>query len=254
MSFIASSQLWGEENVARLCQIIMDANDGMAQQVMENRTDLLDLRSKEELEEIDDIGLSLLFLSVYYDRPDIIRYLHKRGLDFSKPCDPMSFGTPMFYAVNLGKSEVVETLNSLGYSVNAPCETLMELKPSYYASRTGDLITQKKISLLQDREEAAMELLRLYIRRRRARKTFLRARLSAIRLQKVARGRQARELVRMIRSGEIVLGHSSVEETEDSSEVEETEEDSYDGTGTHSGTPMGSGTANSSAVFPPQQE
>jgi hypothetical protein len=56
----------------------------------------------KELERTDDLGLSLPYLAVFYDRPDMLRYLRKRGFNLKKPCDPMGFGTPMFYAVYLG--------------------------------------------------------------------------------------------------------------------------------------------------------
>jgi hypothetical protein len=71
----ASSTSWGSEAGARLCKLLVDANTGIAQQIIENRTDLLDLLTLEQLEESDDIGLNAVFLAVYYDRPEILRYL-----------------------------------------------------------------------------------------------------------------------------------------------------------------------------------
>ena len=88
----ASSSSWGDESVARLCSIIVDSNNGMAQQIMENRHDLLDIYSLDELKETDDLGLTLPFLAVYYDRPDMLKYLHQRGFDLSTTCDAMKFG------------------------------------------------------------------------------------------------------------------------------------------------------------------
>jgi hypothetical protein len=92
MSFIGSSDLWGGESTARLCQIIVEANDGMAQQVAENRTDLLDLLLKKDLEKVDDIGLSLPYLAVHYDRPEMLLYLHGRGLDQCSTCATPTWG------------------------------------------------------------------------------------------------------------------------------------------------------------------
>ena len=97
----ASSQTWEDEACAQLCRLIIDSNNGSMQQVIENRTDVLDLLTLQELSApVDDLGLTLPFLAIYFDMPDILRYLHKRGVDLQKYCDPMEFGTPMFYAVS----------------------------------------------------------------------------------------------------------------------------------------------------------
>lgn len=127
-----------DESGARLCEVIMQSNTGAAQQVVENRTDLLDLMTLDELNnEKDDLGLTLPYLAVYYDRPDVVQYLHNRGMNFSLPCDPMNFGTPMFYAVNLKRLNVMEMLGSFGYSTNNKCDTL-ELRPLDHAIRLDD--------------------------------------------------------------------------------------------------------------------
>ena len=57
--------------------------------ITENKTDLLDLATVEELQLPDiDSGLSAVFMAIYYDRPDVVKYLHRRGVDLSKSCDP----------------------------------------------------------------------------------------------------------------------------------------------------------------------
>lgn len=96
----ASSSSWGESATARLCKIIVDSNKAFLQEVMDNKTGLLDISELEELNETDDLGISLPFLAVHYDRPDILCYLLKRGVDLSAPCDPMAHGNVMFYAGN----------------------------------------------------------------------------------------------------------------------------------------------------------
>ena len=60
----ASSKSWGDEAAARLCKVILESNHAVAQQVVENKTDLLDLLSFEELIEVDDIGLNVVFFAV----------------------------------------------------------------------------------------------------------------------------------------------------------------------------------------------
>lgn len=201
MSFIGSSERWGDQATARLCQLILQANDGMAQQIAENRTELLDLYSLEELKRTDDLGLSLPFLAVYYDQPDALRYLHKRGMDLSKPCDPMGFGTPYFYAINLGKSRLLDTLNSLLYSYSLPCETLFNLTPIYYAARKDDMFLLDTLNGIINMERKAFDLIyKNYLRAKhfnRYRKIY-RANLL---IQRVGRGYMGRRKVKYIRSG-----------------------------------------------------
>lgn len=210
MSFIASSELWGEEATARLCQIIVKANDGMAQQVIENRTDLLELLSVAELQRVDDMGLTLPYLAVHYDRPEILKYLHKRGIDLSKPCDPMEFGNAMFYAVNLRKLNVLYMLNSLGYSVNRPCDEFIKETPAFHAARIGDVDIQEAIALIQEKERKAVQLVQKNLRRHRYQKSYRAMKAAAIRIQKVFRGSQDRHMVKLVRSGHLVLEESTV--------------------------------------------
>lgn len=214
MSFVGSSELWGESSTARLCQILLDANDGMAQQVIENRTDLLDLLTLKDLEKVDDCGLSLPYLAVHYDRPDMIRYLHKRGLNLSKPCDPMEYGTPMFYAVSMGKIHIVEALDSIGVSVAHPCDSYLKLPPSFYAARIGDSSVAKKIDRLMEQEIAAGELFLKNFAKRKARRRFLHIRSAAITMQRYIRGHLDRVTVRLVRAGAITLDGQSMHSSE----------------------------------------
>lgn len=185
----------------------------MAQQISENRTDLLDLLTLKDLERVDDCGLSLPYLAVHYDRPDMIRYLHKRGVDLSKTCDPMDFGTPMFYAVNMGRIHIVETLDSLGVSVNNVCDSYLKLTPSYYASRIGDPSVGVRIENLMTKELNACLLFRKNFEKQKARKRFLKMRRAAIIIQKCARGLSARIMVKLYRAGAISLDSMSVGST-----------------------------------------
>jgi hypothetical protein len=188
MSFVGSSDRWGDESCARLCEIIMDANDGMTQQIIENRTDLLDLKTKEELDVMDEFGLTLPFLAVYYDRPDMIRYLAKRGLDMTKTCDTMGFGNPMFYAVNLGKLEVIDALHSIGCSVTRDCDTFLNFKPEYYASRIDNQEIKDKINYIKSSEVRAANLFKRNYLRYRWRKIYTQKLSALICIQRHVRG------------------------------------------------------------------
>jgi hypothetical protein len=133
----ASSKSWGIESGARLCEIIVSANTAIEQDIKLNRTDLFDLLTVEQLNEPDDLGLTLPFLAVYHDRPDMLRYLNLRGVDLNKYCDPMGFGTPMYYAVTLGRVDLIKVLNNLGNRADAPCDLFNQL-PLLHAKRIND--------------------------------------------------------------------------------------------------------------------
>jgi hypothetical protein len=120
----ASSQKWsGNQACARLCKIALESNKGILQCIIEGHTELLDMLTNEELEEIDpDSGLNAPYLAIYYDRPKIVKYLHERGLDMSKFCDGMDFGTCIFYAVSYLRYEILELLEQLEYDIIGPCD------------------------------------------------------------------------------------------------------------------------------------
>ena len=96
----AASSTWGDKATSRLCSIIVDSNSAYQQQVTENRTDLLDTLGNEDLLITDDLGIGLIYLCINYDRLDMLKYLHGRGIDLALPCDPMGYGNAMFYAGN----------------------------------------------------------------------------------------------------------------------------------------------------------
>lgn len=193
----ASSQSWGDSSCARLCGIIVESNTGIAQQVLENRTDLLDLYSKAELLQPDDLGISITFLAVYFDQPDILNYLKKRGVDLSAPCDPMSFGNPMFYALRLGKHRLIRVLDLLGCSVNNPCNDLKE-KPVDIARRLNDQIAQDEIVMAQTKEIRAATLFRKNFLKLKYRKDYEFTLRMVLRLQKVIRGMLGRRRIRLM--------------------------------------------------------
>lgn len=78
---------------------------------------------------------------IFFSRQYIVLY---SGVDLSKPCDPASYGNPMFYAVSMKKYRVVEMLDRIGYSVADPCNSFDEV-PMVHAKRLGDPIMIKVI-------------------------------------------------------------------------------------------------------------
>ena len=61
-----NASTWMEQGPAKLCDMIMKSNNGLTQQIMDNKTELMDILSKDELEKpVDDLGLTLPFLCVW---------------------------------------------------------------------------------------------------------------------------------------------------------------------------------------------
>lgn len=196
----ASSESWGREACARLCQIVLEANTGVAQQIQESRTDLLDILTKEQLSEpCDDLGLTLPFLAVYYDRPEMLEYLHKRGVDLTAPCDPMLYGTPMFYAISLEKTRLIEQLDGYGCDLNKPCDAMSEL-PIAHAQRVDNPFITREVRRCAGKVERARVLLQKHVLRIRDRRRFLAMLKSIPLLQRVARGMLSRRRVSIIRA------------------------------------------------------
>ena len=156
---IASSSSWGTEACARLCKMIVQSNSGIGQMITENKTDLLDLATVEELQLPDiDSGLSAVFMAIYYDRPDVVKYLHRRGVDLSKSCDPMGFATPFFYIVSFSRFELLGLLDQLGYSLEVPCDTFRRT-PLTRAVKINDTSMRDEIIRLITRRHDALNLL-----------------------------------------------------------------------------------------------
>lgn len=183
-----SSSSWGDSSSARLMGIVVDANNGLAQQVAENRTDLMDILSVETLSEpTDDLGLTLPFLAVYYDRPDMLEYLHKRGVNLKNFCDPMEYGNPLYYAIHMRKIRMIILLDLLGCSVKEPCDAL-EVLPETHAERLDDQSVKDAIVYASAKEVRASILFYKHFLRVKYRKIYLKKLQSIPLLQRCVRG------------------------------------------------------------------
>ena len=182
----ASSKTWGNESAARICQIILDSNDGMAQQVIENRTDLLDIISTADLNRVDDLGLSLPYICIYHDRPQMLEYLHRRGVDLGVPCDPCDYGTPMYYAIMLKQHQCVIMLDLLGYSIHNQCTKYEEL-PITCAERLDDDMIMKTIAWVKEKEFRAVTLFLKNYWKSRLRRDFVAKRAAIKTVQRIVR-------------------------------------------------------------------
>lgn len=202
----ASSSTWQDEAVPRLCQIVLEANTGIAQQIAENRTDLLDILPSSVLSiPTDDLGLTPAFLAVYYDRPEMIDYLHKRGVDLKKPCDAMNYGTPLFYAVSLGKTRLIYQLDMLTNSIGSSCDTFGQL-PMVHAQRLDDHRTIEAINWAATKEKRAGLFFMKHWRRIQCRKMYFKMVKAIPLIQRIVRGMIGRKIIRSKRAAIEAIG------------------------------------------------
>lgn len=196
----ASSRSYSDSAPAQLCKIVVEANSGLAQQIAEGRTDLMDILPLEKLEgPMDDLGQTLPFLAVYHDKPDMLEYLKKRGVDISAPCDPMNFGNPMFYAIQMKRTRLILTLDILGCSAREPCDSL-EVLPMTHAERLDDPFIKEALEYSFGKEERARVLFLKHFLRAKYRKIYL-FKLKAIPLLlRCIRGMLGRKVGRFLRS------------------------------------------------------
>ena len=190
----ASAATWGDAAYAKLCSNIVESNNGRAQQIIENNNitpAFMELYSKEELLETDDLGLSLPFIAVYHDRPEMLRYLYTRGLDIAIPCDTMNFGNPMFYAVIWHKYRVVDMLDLLGCSVTNSCD-IFKQTPRSHAERLDDSIMIELINKLEKRPERVKTLFMKNFMKAKYRRLYKNAVKAIILIQRIIRGKLAR--------------------------------------------------------------
>ena len=92
----------------------------------------------------DDVGNTPAHLAVLFDRPEVLKWLHSKGVDLSKRCDSSGFGTPAFYCTHYGKTGMLTDLWAMGYDLSADCDKF-ELPPLYYAEKKGDTLTAEHI-------------------------------------------------------------------------------------------------------------
>ena len=98
----------------------------------------------------DDVGNTPAFLACLFDRPEVLRFLHKNGVDLNRPCDAAKFGNSSFFAMHYGKTQILTDLWEMGYDIGAPCDKF-GFPPIYYAELKKDEIMVAHLKMLQSR-------------------------------------------------------------------------------------------------------
>eukprot|EP00520_Triparma_pacifica_P010595 CAMPEP_0118635608 /NCGR_PEP_ID=MMETSP0785-20121206/2165_1 /TAXON_ID=91992 /ORGANISM="Bolidomonas pacifica, Strain CCMP 1866" /LENGTH=227 /DNA_ID=CAMNT_0006526649 /DNA_START=93 /DNA_END=773 /DNA_ORIENTATION=+ len=103
-----------------------------------------------DLSKPDDVGNFPAHLAVLFDRREVLKFLHDKGVDLSKKCDTTNYGTPAFYAMHYGKTDMLSDLWKMGYDLSAPCDRY-GLAPLYYAEKGGDTFTASHLKDVMSR-------------------------------------------------------------------------------------------------------
>ena len=103
-----------------------------------------------DLSKPDDVGNYPAHLAVLFDRPEVLKFLHDKGVDLGTKCDTAGFGTPAFYCTHHGKEDMLTVLWELGYDLTDNCDKY-GMPPSYYAEKKGDELTVKHLAMLTSR-------------------------------------------------------------------------------------------------------
>jgi len=192
MTHRASSHSWGADAGAHLCGIVVEANSGAAQGVWAGRTDQLELLTLAQLQEPDDIGLTLPFLCVYYDRPEIMKYLKGRGLDMSEKCDPMKWGSPLFYAIHMRRYRMIEMLDEMGVGMEMPCDDIGQL-PLMHCKILDDKHGADLITGIINRTRKAALLIQKNFLRTKQRRIYLAMKAGMALINRALRGMMGRK-------------------------------------------------------------
>lgn len=102
-----------------------------------------------------EMGTTCAYLAVLNDRPDILRLLFELGIDLTKPCDAMDYGSPALWAAKYGREHVLVELFNLGIDLNkTPCEKYGK-SAFFMANVFGNHPAMERVEQLQARRNEA---------------------------------------------------------------------------------------------------
>lgn len=102
-----------------------------------------------------ELGLTPAYLAVRFDRPEILRFLSRAGVDLSKKCD--DYATPAFYAAYHGNVRILETLARLGVDLKASCTRLGD-RPCDFFKKHPTAIYDMLVDAVMLRDRAAVTI------------------------------------------------------------------------------------------------
>ena len=104
---------------------------------IESLQNLIDSEGIEMFYRVDNLGNNAAHMACLLNKPNILLLLHKNGFDLSKPCDLVSYGSPIFYAVQHRHVQLLNLFWELGYDIGKACDKYGNT-PLYYAKLKKD--------------------------------------------------------------------------------------------------------------------
>lgn len=105
-----------------------------------------------EICRLDEGDLTPAFLAIAYDRPEVLTFLHRAGVDLSLPCD--DYATPAFYAAYRGQVKCLEQLARLGVDLRQPCTKFGDQPSVFFPPEFHDQLVH--VLTLRDRAATAI--------------------------------------------------------------------------------------------------
>ena len=114
-------------------------------------------------------------------------------------CDPMGFGNPLFYAIQLKKARLIITLDIIGCSVREPCDCLGTL-PLTHTERLDDPFVKEAVMYAFGKEERARTLFLKHFLRSKMSRIYKKKLLAIPLLLRCIRGMLGRKVGRHLRN------------------------------------------------------
>jgi hypothetical protein len=124
----------------------------------------------------------------------VLRLLQELGYDLKKPCDPMGYGAPAFWAANYGREHVLLELFNLGIDLDGPCERYGK-SAVFMCGVRGNHGAIDRVNALRAHRASVATMVQAHVRgyfQRKTAKEFARRAHAAARAQKLMRGEVVR--------------------------------------------------------------
>lgn len=107
--------------------------------------ELIENMDIDQLQNVDYFGNNPAHIACKLNKPYILKALHEKGVDLSKPCDTVSFGSPIFYALQYQNVSILNLLWELGYDISGSCDKFGN-SALYHAELKGDTVITESIN------------------------------------------------------------------------------------------------------------
>mmetsp|Transcript_28259 Transcript_28259/g.36556 ORF Transcript_28259/g.36556 Transcript_28259/m.36556 type:complete len:172 (-) Transcript_28259:163-678(-) len=96
-------------------------------------------------------------------KTEVLRCLHELGVDLTKPCDSMGYGSPAFWAAKYGREHILLELFNLGIDLNGPCERYGK-DPKFMAAVCGNHNAIDRVDQLRQKRNFSAAFIQALLR------------------------------------------------------------------------------------------